>query len=139
TAASDAAMASTPKPASTAQTSSAPRRLVDACATVGEIRLLVLGQREVGALRPGFELGEARLAGQEVRAPSGLLPLLHCLDQPAVLQQVGAAFVDPSPQPVPLVEDGLVRDLDCRAPRHLVPVEREQPVLAETLEDLVEC
>jgi hypothetical protein len=54
-----------------------------------------------------------------------------------VLQQVGAALVDPCPQPGPLVEDGLVCDLDRRAPRDLVAVEREQPVLAEAAENLV--
>ena len=66
------------------------------------------------------------------------MPLLDRLGQSPVQEKVFAPLLDPGAEPIPLCEDRFVGDLDCRRPRHRIPVEGEEAMLAVAGEDLVE-
>ena len=90
------------------------------------------------AVTEQLELGETAAAEQVVGVVARALPLVDGLGQPAVQQQLLAAIVDPSVEPVPLGQQRLVGDLDGRGAGDGMAVERQQPVLAEAVENRVD-
>ena len=96
---------------------------------------LVVGDLEVRLIDPRLRQLESAAAVQEAGIGPGADPLVcRCLESPAG-EQLLTGVVDPSGEPIPLGQQRLVGDLDGGGPTHRVPVEREEAVASELVED----
>ena len=123
----DAAAASTANPTSVARRLRERRRATASAPgpRLGQELALACGQGEVGRTRPCLELRESALVRQVLGMALRVAPLSDRLDEPPVEEEVLAAFLDPPAEPIPLGEDGLVRDLDGRRSSQRLAVEGE--------------
>ena len=83
---------------------------------------------------PRFELCQPRPRQEVVGMPIGRLPLVGRGHQRLVTLESAPVPIDPAGQPIPLAEEGLVRDLDGRLLRRGLAIERQQPATAERVE-----
>ena len=91
----------------------------------------VLGAPGQGVLEAGAAVELARLALEP-------LPGARWLGEVPKQTQSVTVVVDPAAQPQPLAQQRLVGDLDGRAPRERVTVEREQPMAPEAIDHLLD-
>ena len=83
-------------------------------------------------------LGQPAAAKQVGLGSLRLFPIAHCDRESAAQHQLLAVAVDPVLQSRPLPQQRLVGHLDGGAPRDLVEVEGEQPMIAESAQHLVD-
>jgi hypothetical protein len=89
---------------------------------------------DVGLGRPAGQQVERRPAQQVIVVAAGPVPLVGRRRQAALLAHVVTATVDPSSEPIPFGQQGLVGDLDGRSPGDRVAIEAEQPMAAERVD-----